>query len=258
MENNKLQIIPKNLVARVETQLAISNKILALNNQIEMVYVEGGTFNMGAQRIDPNQPNYDSEAEDRESPVHSVSLSSYCIGKYEVTQKQWQDIMGANPSDCKGDDLPVETVSWEDVQEFIGKLNQKTGKKYRLPTEAEWEYAARGGAQSKGYKYSGSNMIDNVARYSSNYGTHAVGTKSANELGIYDMSGNVWEWCSDWEDDYCRISQTNPTGASSGSGCVYRGGSWIHDAAYCRVSHRNGGMPSCRFNDLGFRLVLPL
>ena len=165
--------------------------------------------------------------------------------------------MGSNPSYFKGSDLPVETVSWDDCQTFITKLNQLTGKTFRLPTEAEWEYAARGGNQSKGYKYSGSNTIDDVAWYYDNGGskTHAVGTKQANELGIYDMSGNVWEWCSDWYDSYGSSSQTNPTGAASGSYRVLRGGSWNYNAMFCRVSLRSGYYPDYGNDGRGLRLV---
>ena len=162
--------------------------------QIEMVFVKGGTFMMGAT------PEQGSDAGDGEKPVHSVTVSDFYIGKYEVTQAQWKAVMGKNPSHYKGENRPVERVSWYDIQKFIEKLNAKTGKRYRLPTEAEWEYAARGGNQSKGYKYSGSNDIGSVAWYTNNSGdrTHPVGQKQPNELGLYDMTGNVWEWCSDW------------------------------------------------------------
>ncbi len=174
-----------------------------------MVFVEGGTFEMGSN-------DYDNE-----KPVHRVTVSDFYIGKYEVTQKEWQEVMGNNPSRNKGDDLPVENVSWNDIQDYLQRLNAKTGGNYRLPTEAELEYAARGGNKSHGYEYSGSNTLDNVAWYYDNSGskTHSVGTKQPNELGIYDMSGNVWEWCNDWygENYYSSSSQNNPQGPSSGS-----------------------------------------
>lgn len=166
--------------------------------------------------------------------------------------------MENNPSRFVGDNLPVESVSYEDVKTFITKLNEKTGKTFRLPTEAEWEYAARGGKKSKGYKYSGSNNIDDVAWYygNSNNKTHPVKTKRPNELGIYDMSGNVWEWCSDNYGAYSSSSQTNPTGPSSGSYRVDRGGSWHYNAGSCRVSTRFFSNPSDGYYYLGFRLAL--
>ena len=219
---------------------------------IEMVYVKGGTFTMGATA------EQRSDADDDEKPTHSVTLSDYYIGKYEVTQAQWRAIMGSNPSHFTGDNNPVEQVSWEDVQKFIKKLNKKTGKKFRLPTEAEWEYAARGGNKSKGYKYSGSNNISEVAWYddiSSNMHTHPVGQKSPNELGIYDMSGNVYEWCQDWSGSYSSSSQTNPTGPSSGYSRVLRSGEWSLLAEFCRVSDRNHGHPGTRSDLYGFRLA---
>ena len=200
----------------------------------EMVRVEGGTFTMGATA------EQGSDADSDEKPTHQVTLSSYSIGKTEVTQALWQAVMGSNPSYFKGSNLPVETVSWEDCQTFIRKLNALTGKNFRLPTEAEWEFAARGGNNSRGYKYSGSNTLSNVAWYDDNSSnkTHPVATKAPNELGIYDMSGNVYEWCNDWYDDYTSASQTNPTGPNSGLCRVGRGGSWRANARYCRVSSR--------------------
>ena len=220
--------------------------------EIEMVWVSGGTFTMGATS------EQGSDAWDNEKPAHSVTLSGYYIGKYEVTQKLWKAVMGSNPSYFKGDNLPVEQVSWNDVQEFIRKLNQLTGKSYRLPTEAEWEYAARGGSNSRGYKYSGSDNIGSVVWYwdNSNKTTHPVGSKSPNELGIYDMSGNVYEWCSDWYGSYSSSSQRNPKGPASGSNRVNRGGGWSYDARYCRVSSRSGHSPGGGNFSLGFRLVL--
>ncbi len=218
----------------------------------KMVFVEGGTFTMGATE------EQGSDAFSDEKPTHSVTLSDYYIGETEVTQELWKAVMGKNPSYFKGNDLPVERVSYKDVQKFITKLNQKTGKTFRLPTEAEWEYAARGGKKSKGYKYSGSNNINDVAWYydNSNSKTHSVKTKQPNELGIYDMSGNVEEWCSDWYGDYTSYSQTNPQGPSSGSYRVIRGGSWSFNAKGCRVASRIHIYPSNGYDDLGFRLAL--
>ena len=215
-----------------------------------MVPVEGGTFTMGATS------EQGSDAEDDEKPAHQVTLSDYYIGQTEVTQALWKVVMGSNPSGHKGDNLPVELVSWDDCQEFIQKLNQLTGKQFRLPTEAEWEYAARGGRKSRGYKYAGDNDIGSVAWYdvNSGTGTHPVAAKQANELGIYDMSGNVWEWCGDWYGDYQSSSQSDPQGPSSGSSRVYRGGSYYFDARICRVSYRINSTPDYRDGNLGLRL----
>ena len=217
-----------------------------------MMYVKGGTFTMGATS------EQGSEAKDDEKPTHSVTLSSFYICKYEVTQALWNAVMGSNPSNWKGDDLPVETVSRDDCQTFIRKLNALTGKNFRLPTEAEWEFAARGGNNSRGYKYAGSNNIETVAWYQGNSGnkTHVVGTKSPNELGLYDMSGNVWEWCQDRYGSYSDASQTNPTGASSGSYRVLRGGGCGYNSGYCRSSDRNIDTPGYRIIYFGLRLVL--
>lgn len=219
--------------------------------QFTMVEVGGGTFTMGATS------EQGSDAWDEEKPAHEVTLSDYYIGQTEVTQALWEAVMGSNPSDSKGDNLPVEQVSWDDCQVFIQKLNQLTGKQFRLPTEAEWEYAARGGRKSRGYKYAGGNDIGLVAWYEDNSGneTHPVATKQANELGVYDMSGNVEEWCSDWYDDYRLSSQSDPQGPSSGSFRVYRGGCYYNFARNCRVSYRNGYAPGDRNNYfLGLRL----
>ena len=219
----------------------------------KMIAVEGGTFLMGS-------PESDTEAYAVEKPQHEVTLSNYYIGETEVTQELWKAVMGSNPSGFKGSKLPVEKVSWKDCQEFIGKLNAQTGKTFRLPTEAEWEYAARGGKKSKGYTYSGSNAIGNVAWYSDNSGdiTHEVGTKQANELGIYDMSGNVWEWCQDWfgKTYYENSSTTDPHGPVSGTYRVLRGGSWFLSARYCRVAIRNYNSLDVRDLNFGLRLVL--
>ena len=217
-----------------------------------MVYVSGGCFDMGATS------EQGSDADSDEQPVHRVTLSSYRIGKYEVTQELWEAVMGSNPSHFKGSRHPVEQVKWNDCQRFINKLNELTGQNFRLPTEAEWEFAARGGNSSRGYKYSGSNNVDNVAWYSGNsgYTTHNVGTKSPNELGVYDMSGNVCEWCSDWYGEYSSASQTNPKGPGSGSNRVDRGGSWSNIARNSRVSIRYYSTPDNRYANLGFRLCL--
>ncbi len=235
-----------------ETKTFMTNFSLTVNGiSFEMVYVEGGTFDMGATT------EQGSDAYDNEKPVHSVTLSGYYIGKCEVTQELWEAVMGSNPSHSKGAQKPVENVSWNDCQEFVSMLNSLTGRTFRFPTEAEWEYAARGGNKSSHYKYSGSGNIDDVAWYYDNSGssTHAVGTRTANELGIYDMSGNVWEWCSDWYGGYSAGAQTNPQGPSSGSYRVLRGGSWGSFARRCRVSNRLGHDPG-NIGDHGLRLVL--
>lgn len=232
----------------------------------EMVAVKGGTFWMGAQNMDPFVANYDIEAESNEKPSHSVTLGDYYIGRYEVTQELWEAVMGSNPSEFKGSVNPVEWVSWDDCQEFIKELNKLTGKTFRLPTEAEWEYAARGGSKSKGYKYSGSNDINSVAWYyekhravawyCDNSGTHPVGGKTPNELGLYDMTGNVWEWCQDMYGSYSDDAQTNPQGPSSGSYRVLRGGGWSGHARVCRVSYRGSYTPDYRRYDFGLRLAI--
>jgi len=222
--------------------------------EIEMVFVKGSSnFKMGCVVEQGDACNPD------ETPYFYVNLSDFSIGKYEVTQAQWMEIMNDNPSVFKGDNLPVENVSWEDVQEFIRKLNVKTGKNYRLPTEAEWEYAAEGGILRKGYKYSGSNQVDAVAWYSGNSDgkTHPVGSKQPNELGIHDMSGNVWEWCSDWYGSYSNTGKTNPAGPSTGTGRVSRGGGWYLNEEHCRSTRRNSDLPQNKYGNLGFRLVLP-
>ena len=216
-----------------------------------MIKVEDGTFTMGAT-------SEMTEPWDDEKPTHKVTLSSYYIGETEVTQALWKAVMGSNPSFFKGDDLPVEEVSWDDCQDFILKLNSITKRSFRLPTEAEWEFAARGGNKSKHTQYSGSGNIGEVAWYDGNSGskTHPVKTKKANELGIYDMSGNVWEWCQDWYGSYSNCAQDNPTGPNSGTRRVDRGGSWGYSAGFCRSSDRNCSTPDFSYDFLGLRLVL--
>lgn len=237
----------------------------------KMVKVEGGTFMMGAA------PNQEAEAYDDEKPHHRVTLSTYYIGQTEVTQALWQAVMGksltqiANENGWKtygvGNNYPMYYVSWDDVQIFLRKLNALTGRTFCLPTEAQWEFAARGGNKSKGYKYAGSNNLGTVAWYgqwneetydNGNRGehTHSVATKQPNELGLYDMSGNVWERCQDWYGNYTQVSVTNPKGPSSGSRRVRRGGSWFNVAQVCRSSFRDDDFPDNRSGNVGLRLVL--
>ena len=207
-----------------------------------MVFVQGGTFQMGS-----------NSGDDDEQPIHTVTVSSFYMDKTEVTQAEYRKVMGKNPSHFSGcDDCPVESVSWHDANAYA----KKVGK--RLPTEAEWEYAARGGNKSKGYTYSGSNDLDAVGWYDNNSGSksHPVAQKQPNELGLYDMSGNVWEWCWDWYGDYSSSSQTDPQGSNSGEYRVLRGGDWYGLDYYCRVANRSGDLPSYRNDSSGFRLVL--
>ena len=217
-----------------------------------MVNVEGATYYMGANTNDNN-------AESLEKPRHLVSLSNYYIGQTEVTQELWTAVMGSNPSKfTDSDQLPVDCVTWNDCQDFVTKLNELTGEKFRLPTEAEWEFAARGGMKTKNYKYSGSDNIDEVAWYKGNAGDapHPVATKAPNELGLYDMSGNSRELVSDWYGNYQSTAQVNPTGPSTGTNKVERGGSWYHDAKYCRISSRYYSKPTDKFTNVGFRIAL--
>ncbi len=217
-----------------------------------MVLIHGGSFKMGATREQGGGTGKN------EKPTHKVTLSDYYICKYEVTQELWQAVMGTNPSYFTGSSrLPVECVSWEDCQEFLRKFNALTGMHYRLPTEAEWEYAARGGNRSSGYKYAGAKDLASVAWYDRNSGsmTHSVGTKSPNELGLYDMSGNVAEWCQDWYGGYTNNSLTNPTGPFSGTTRVFRGGSWNDAATYCRIANRLDNDPSYSYFGIGLRLA---
>ena len=222
----------------------------------KMVKVKGGVFTMGAT---PEQGE-DVRIYSDELPTHRVLLDDYYIGETVVTQSLWMTVMGYNPSWKSGDNLPVEGISWEDAQEFIKKLNERTGQSFRLPTEAEWEYAARGGQKGMGYKYSGSNNLDDVAWYGTKFfgSPHPVKGKKPNELMLYDMSGNVWEWCQDWLGEYSDEVQKNPRGLSTGNGRVYRGGGWADDSFSCRVSCRKCTSPEHRGSGLGFRLVLSL
>ena len=219
-----------------------------------MIKVQGGSFYMGA-----TSEQGTNDPVSNEYPVHKVTLSDYYIGETEVTQGLWTVIMGGVvPSVYVGLSRPVENISWDDCITFITRLNQVTGKKFRLPTEAEWEYAARGGKLSRGYKYSGSNNWEDVAWYcvNSDYSTQNVKTKIPNELGIYDMSGNVFEWCSDVYEDYTEATQNDPQGGTSGTVRVVRGGAWLSPSDKCRVSYRYYYCPSGTLDFVGFRLAM--
>jgi formylglycine-generating enzyme required for sulfatase activity len=222
----------------------------------EMVTVEGGTFTMGDTEMDGNKI---------ELPTHQVTLKTFKIAKTETTVLQWRvycDATGTkmpkSPIYGLKDNNPIVNVNYEDVMEYCGWLSKKTGKLYRLPTEAEWEYAARGGNKSKGYKYSGGQKLDLVGWFGDNSSgqENLVGLKTPNELGIYDMSGNVMEWCLDWFGEYKASPETNPKGASTGDGRVLRGGSYNLPATNCRVAARTSNEPDFRFDFAGFRVVL--
>lgn len=218
--------------------------------EIEMVDVAGSTFVMG---LDENDAEHSYE-----TPQHRVTLSDYRIGKFEVTQRLWVAVMGDNPASVRGDDLPVESVSWNDVQTFIETLNKLTGRKYRLPTEAEWEYAAKGGAKSAGYVYIGGNDAGSETWNFSNSGNrpHQVGLLKPNELGIYDMGGNVQEWVQDWYGHYPAKAQTNPKGAKkSDIGKIIRGGSYADLPEYNRPGCRFVSNPNFKSPTIGFRLA---
>ncbi len=245
-------------VGDISKRIEIKQDASPWYESFEMIKVTSGNFYMGAQKTASDMENYDESAYGIESPVHHVTVGNYSIGKFEVTQIQWVAAMGTNPSSIQGDNLPVENVSWDDVQNFINILNEKSGKTYRLPTEAEWEFAARGGNESEGFKYSGFSVIGACGWYYSNSEatTHDVGTKEANELGIYDMSGNVREWCNDWFDYYTSSDIMDPQGPNYGDMKVNRGGSWTTPAVNCRNSYRHTDFPNESSQDLGFRLVL--
>ena len=220
----------------------------------KMIGVEGGTFTMGATAEQGSSDPWDSEY-----PTHQVTVSSFSIGETQVTQALWVAVMGSNPSNFTGDlNRPVDKVTWKESQTFISKLNEITGQQFRLPTEAEWEFAARGGVNSKGYKYAGSNSIGNVAWYNGNASnkTHPVATKAPNELGLYDMSGNLYDFCSDWYGNYTSDAQVNPIGPSSGTTRISRGGCWYGVARYSRISHRRGVGSTEKRSDQGLRIAL--
>jgi len=259
---NVLQDFPKGLNSAFDVEINAGGKTFKdPTTGMDFVFVKGGCYQMGCG-------SWTSDCDGDEKPVHEVCVDDFYVGKYEVTQGQWKAVMGNNPSSFSscGDNCPVEQVSWNDIQEFINRLNQKTknnpqapfGKgEFRLPTEAEWEYAARSGGKSE--KYSGGNDVDSVAWYKDNSRnkTHPVGTKQPNGLGLYDMSGNVWEWVSDWYSSsyYSESSKNNPKGPNSGSNRVRRGGSWVSYAWSVRASDRFYNTPVFRSSDLGFRLA---
>lgn len=270
--------IPELKIMGVPAQPPVAQSPLS---SMEMIFVEGGTFMMGSN---------DGDAD--ETPIHQVTVDSFLIGKYQVTQELWGTVMGNNPSNFRGAKRPIENINWYEAIEFCNRLSLNGGlipcyrkeiktkqgflrrlvgleeeiitcdfnaNGYRLPTEAEWEFAARGGIKSRDFEYSGSNSIDLVAWYWKNSGntTHEVGTKHPNELGIYDMSGNVWEWCWDWYsiEYYFSGIVSNPKGPDSGTTRLVRGGSWSKDAEYCRVAYRSYSALDYRYNYLGFRVV---
>jgi len=242
-----IHITTKEGAKTVSCNLKVNKKT---EEEPEMVIIKGGRFPMGCT-------DNDCLPDDSEKPWHLVTVSSFQISKYPITQKQWKVIMGTIPESYAGDNFPVVHVSWEDAQEFIAKLNTVTGKNYRLPTEAEWEFVARGGTKSKGYKYSGSNDFNAVAwnKFNSGQKTHPVGMKAPNELGIYDMSGNVWELCNDWYGRYHNDEQTDPQGPGGGTWRVLRGGSWAADSVLCRISARSTFLPIQRTPYTGFRVA---
>lgn len=246
---------PEKEVIRPHINVSVVNngKVYVVGDlKFKMIHVSRGKFMMGTD--EKNQTKYDDE-----KPSHEVTIThDFMIAETEVTQELWQKIMGTNPSRLKHKHFPVDRVSWNDCQAFIKQLNKLLGQQFRLPTEAEWEYAARGGRLSKGYIFSGSDDVALAAWYSNNAGStaHVVKSLLPNELGIYDMSGNVWEWCQDWLGNYPDSPVVDPAGASSGLRRVYRGGSWIGRSERCRVRYRSGDRPDFRSDGVGFRLAM--
>ena len=260
---DELQSAANSFIERMLNYNTIPGMFTVNGVSFQMVAVDGGTFTMGVDTVMVTE----GDANLDELPAHEVTVSSFSIGQTEVTQELWEAVMGTNPSSFTGDpQRPVEQVSWEDCQEFISRLNAITGKSFRLPTEAEWEFAARGGSKSRDNMYAGSDNLDEVAWYyfnsyaqgidSPDYGTHVVGLKRGNELGLYDMSGNVNEWCADWYGNYTEDAQTDPVGPESGLRRVTRGGGWFSTPTDCRTTVRNYDAPGSRNYALGFRLAL--
>jgi formylglycine-generating enzyme required for sulfatase activity len=229
-----------------------ASSILNISN--DMVFVKGGTYLMG---IDDTSSEIIEGGEEAERPQHKVRLNNFSISKYEVTQALWVAVMDSNPSINKGNYMrPVDHISWYEAQRFIDKLNKMTNHHFRMPTEAEWEYAAKGGNMSKGYGFSGSNNVDEVAVYYTESGSHTVGTKKPNELGIYDMSGNVSEWCSDWYGPYSKKDSLNPKGPKEGTLKCLRGGNWVNHPEACYITIRGAIAPTVADQFMGLRLVM--
>ncbi len=236
-------------------------KTVVRNLVTNLVRVEGGTFRMGAQSGLPQGDNYDSEARDDESPVHEVTLNDYYLDKFEITQWEWRTIMGYEldwPEQYgRGDDFPAYNVSRTEALRFMEKLSAMTSLPFRLPTEAQWEYAARGGSHSLHYRFSGSDLVNEVAWHHGNSDgmLHPVGGKQPNELGLHDMSGNLWEWCADTYGPYLSAPQTDPI-SESGSPFVLRGGSWTYLPSYCRVTCRDSYSGDDASISVGFRVAM--
>lgn len=249
----KIEVVQKTY----DIQYTDTTVIVSINGvAFTMILVEGGSFEMGA-----TEEQGEDDPDENEYPVHIVNLSSYYICQTEVTQELWYTVMGTNPSMIHGKKtLPADCVKWDMCQDFICALNEILEYRFeiRMPTEAEWEFAARGGNKSKGCKYSGSDNLDEVAWYGSNAEgkTHPVATKKPNELGIYDMSGNLWEWCQDWMGHYQPEEQTNPAGPDEGTHRIMRGGSWTYDQNFCRVSRRNYISNVIGVSNCGLRLAM--
>jgi len=238
----------------IDMLLKGDNSLTFLANGVvfKMIHVEGGTFTMGSNASDAMA--------DVEKPAHNVTLSSYYIAETEVTQIHWKKVMNANPSTYKGDNLPVHRMTWDKAQDFIAKLNELTGFTFRMPTDAEWEYAARGGKYTHHYRFAGSSNIDEVAVYSANSGNkpNEVATKAPNELGLYDMTGNVFEWVADWYAPYTSEAQTNPTGPETGRYRVERGGGFNSSDVVCRITNRMSLQPTNYALSLGMRLAITM
>lgn len=265
MKQNVSKILQERLSLQIEPMVQRSGSSILVNLfpvQFKMVKVEGGAFFMGAQKKDPEKENYHPYVDENATNVHKVTLDTFFIGETVVTQALWKAVMGEEDRrfDFGDDDFPAVSLNWIDCQSFLKALNKKTGLKFRLPTEAEWEFAARGGNKSRGYVYSGSNELNKVAwsEQSHDKRLHPVKQKRHNELGLYDMSGNVWEWCSDWDGNYPNKEQHNPKGPKSDKFYyrVIRGGSWNDPSWFCYVFQRFANRYNKTWNDCGLRLAM--